>query len=57
MGKMKVFLVIEGYDYEGYSEPNAIFDSYNKANQRRNELFDENSFPGYHVDIFEMEVL
>ena len=54
---MKVFLVIEGYDYEGYSEPNAIFDSYNKANQRRNELFDENSFSGYHVDIIEMEVL
>ena len=54
---MKVFIVIEAFDYEGYSEPNAVFDSYEKASNYRNELLKEDDFPGFHVDIFEMDVV
>ena len=57
MDKMKVFIVIEGFDYEGFTDPNKVFDSYEKASNYRNELLKENDFTGYHVDIYEMEVL
>ena len=53
----KVYLVLEGIDYEGYLEPNAVFDSMEKAKQRRSELEKENSFDYYSVEIFEMEIL
>ena len=53
----KVYLVLEGIDYEGYLEPNAVFDSMEKAKQRRSELEKENDFLGYNVEIFEMEIL
>ena len=51
---MKVFIVVEGFDYEGYSQPNAVFDSYDKAVEYKTELLDENVD---YADIFEMEVL
>jgi hypothetical protein len=53
----KVYIVIEAFNYEGYSEPNAVFDSYEKAKERRSELEKENDFLGYNVEIFEMEIL
>ena len=54
---LKVYIVIEGFDYEGFSSPNKVFDAYEKASTFRNELLKEDDFPGYHVDIIEMEVV
>jgi hypothetical protein len=53
---MKVYVVIEGFDSEGYSEPNKVFDSLEKAETFRKELYKE-VFPADYVDIIELELL
>ena len=53
----KVYIVIEGIDYEGYLQPNSVFNTMEKALIRKIELESENPEDYYSVEIFEMEVL
>ena len=53
----KVYLVLEGIDYEGYLEPNAVFDSMDKAVIHKSLLDKENPEDYYSVEIFEMDLL
>lgn len=63
---MKVYIVIQGYDYEGYNEPEAVFDTRDKAEKFIKETHPKvkphKSNPNYfegvsdYVSIYEKEV-
>ena len=53
---MKVYVVVEGVNYEGYLAPNSAFDSREAAEKRKAELLKEDDFLIDEVAIFELEL-
>ena len=51
---MKVYAVLEFFDYEGYDKPEYVFDSMEKAVAKEDELKAE--WPDRILKIFELEV-
>jgi hypothetical protein len=55
--EMKLYCVIGGWDYEGYSEPEGIFSSRERAEARAEELRNSVMIAKYnYVDVIEYEL-
>lgn len=47
-----VWIVYQDYDYEGYSRPRAVFDSYDKAKQYVNKVRDK--YQSWEIEALEV---